>query len=56
MVQYPVTYIAGHEHIAPGRKEDPGPGFDWRRLQDSAALADAVMPASGPNLGQASPG
>ncbi|GLP97461.1 1,6-anhydro-N-acetylmuramyl-L-alanine amidase AmpD [Paraferrimonas sedimenticola] len=21
--------IVGHEHIAPGRKTDPGPGFDW---------------------------
>lgn len=30
---YPLTHIAGHEHIAPGRKQDPGPGFDWTRLQ-----------------------
>ena len=30
---YPLHYIAGHEHIAPGRKQDPGPGFDWPRLQ-----------------------
>ena len=21
--------ITGHEHIAPGRKTDPGPHFDW---------------------------
>jgi len=30
--------ITGHEHIAPGRKTDPGPFFDWaryRRLLDS---------------------
>lgn len=26
-------HIAGHEHIAPGRKTDPGPFFDWQRLQ-----------------------
>lgn len=26
--------ITGHEHIAPGRKTDPGPYFDWQRLQD----------------------
>lgn len=24
--------IVGHEHIAPGRKTDPGPAFDWNRL------------------------
>lgn len=24
--------ITGHEHIAPGRKTDPGPFFDWVRL------------------------
>lgn len=24
--------VAGHEHIAPGRKHDPGAGFDWARL------------------------
>ena len=26
---HPLRGIAGHEHIAPGRKQDPGPGFDW---------------------------
>lgn len=31
--RYPIESIAGHEHIAPGRKHDPGPGFDWRALQ-----------------------
>lgn len=25
--------IVGHSHIAPGRKTDPGPGFDWNRLR-----------------------
>ena len=30
--QYAIGYIAGHEHIAPGRKQDPGPGFDWTLL------------------------
>lgn len=25
--------ITGHEHIAPGRKTDPGPAFDWPRLK-----------------------
>lgn len=29
---YPLRWVAGHEHVAPGRKQDPGPGFDWARL------------------------
>lgn len=31
--RYPIAHVAGHEHIAPGRKQDPGPGFDWAQLQ-----------------------
>lgn len=27
-----VQAITGHEHVAPGRKTDPGPYFDWARL------------------------
>lgn len=30
---YPVAHVAGHEHIAPGRKADPGQGFDWPQLK-----------------------
>jgi AmpD protein len=29
--RYPLRHIAGHADIAPGRKTDPGPGFDWPR-------------------------
>lgn len=31
--RYPETDIAGHSEIAPGRKTDPGPFFDWGRLR-----------------------
>lgn len=31
--QWPLCMVVGHEHIAPGRKQDPGAGFDWARLQ-----------------------
>ena len=31
----PIRFVAGHEHIAPGRKQDPGPGFDWPRLRQA---------------------
>ena len=33
--RYPISAITGHEHVAPGRKQDPGAGFDWHRLQRS---------------------
>jgi N-acetyl-anhydromuramoyl-L-alanine amidase len=29
---YPIAGIAGHSEIAPGRKTDPGPCFDWQRI------------------------
>ena len=41
---YPIAHIAGHEHVAAGRKQDPGPGFDWILLQTSLALPDRVFP------------
>jgi N-acetyl-anhydromuramoyl-L-alanine amidase len=43
---WPVREVVGHEHVAPGRKRDPGPGFDWSRLQRALrrrrALAQVV--------------
>ncbi len=31
--RHPISDIRGHEHIAPGRKTDPGPHFDWLRFR-----------------------
>lgn len=31
--RYPIAAIAGHCHIAPSRKTDPGPFFDWAAVR-----------------------
>lgn len=33
MSRNPIRNIVGHEHIAPGRKVDPGSRFDWPRYR-----------------------
>lgn len=44
MQALPIAHVAGHEHIAPGRKHDPGTGFDWARLQQNLALGSDMLP------------
>jgi AmpD protein len=43
--RYPIAHIAGHEHIAPGRKQDPGAGFDWPKLRHELAWPRERFPA-----------
>ncbi|MBA5688144.1 1,6-anhydro-N-acetylmuramyl-L-alanine amidase AmpD [Rugamonas apoptosis] len=51
--RYPLTDVQGHEHIAPGRKTDPGPLFSWQRyieiwgrlLKEKAAGEGRLVPA-----------
>ena len=42
--RYPVRTVVGHEHVAPGRKIDPGPGFEWLRLIEMTPGAAALFP------------
>ena len=42
--RHPIRYIAGHEHVAPHRKQDPGPGFDWPWLRHAFAGSGIVFP------------
>jgi AmpD protein len=39
--------VVGHEHVAPGRKADPGAGFDWPRVARDCAR----LPLGFPTLG-----
>jgi AmpD protein len=35
LCHFPIEHIVGHDEIAPGRKTDPGPYFDWVRYQQA---------------------
>lgn len=54
--QHPITQVVGHEHVAPGRKHDPGAGFDWCRLRHTLGWSAACFPETEKKfIGGASP-
>jgi len=36
---YPIKAMLGHTNIAPDRKTDPGPYFDWRRVRIPSSVS-----------------
>lgn len=42
--RYPIEGVAGHEHVAPGRKRDPGRQFEWHRLVDGLGWPARYFP------------
>ena len=44
--RYPIAGIAGHEHVAPGRKRDPGAGFDWALVRAGMGWPARYFPES----------
>jgi AmpD protein len=37
-IAYPIQHIVGHSEIAPGRKTDPGPFFNWKNITRASDL------------------
>lgn len=35
--------ILGHQHVSPGRKVDPGPYFDWRRIEKTGNPPEPIV-------------
>lgn len=42
--RHPLKAVRGHEHIAPQRKTDPGPAFDWKRFGKENGIQRRFLP------------
>lgn len=43
-LRYPISAVTGHQQIAPSRKTDPGPYFDWKRYETGVQTASGPCP------------
>ncbi len=43
-MRYPIDEAVGHEDVAPGRKFDPGAGFDWQALRRQLRRLRPALP------------
>lgn len=46
-IRYPIDALAGHCHIAPGRKTDPGPSFDWAAVRQRYGMLNLPPEVTG---------
>ncbi len=51
---YPLEHIVGHSDIAPTRKTDPGPFFDWKHFRETIQTSIPVTAATLPGNEQSS--
>ena len=52
--RYPLAAVAAHSDVAPGRKTDPGPHFDWDRYLSASASGLRRAAGPQPSMGAAS--